>query len=34
MQKKNKNGHFVGSIVSITENDSPSDMSKFTIIDG
>lgn len=25
---------FVGSIVSITENDSPSDMSKFTIIDG
>lgn len=34
MQKKNKNGHFVGSIVSIAENDSPSDMSKFTIIDG
>lgn len=34
MQKKNKNGHLVGSIVSITENDSPSDMSKFTIIDG
>lgn len=34
MQKKNKNGHFVGSIVSITENDFPSDMSKFTIIDG
>ena len=34
MQNKNKNGHFVGSIVSITENDSPSDMSKFTIIDG
>ncbi|WP_407378103.1 DUF262 domain-containing protein [Megamonas funiformis] len=34
MQKKNKNGHFVGSIVSITENDAPSDMSKFTIIDG
>ena len=27
MQKKNKIGHFVGYIVSITENDSPSDMS-------
>lgn len=34
MQKKNKQGHFVGSIVNITEQAMPTGVQKYMIIDG
>ena len=34
MQKKNKAGHFVGSIVNIAEQAMPTGVQKFMIIDG
>ena len=34
MQKNKKEGHFVGSIVNIGENVTPTDVQKFLLIDG
>lgn len=34
MQKNNRSGHFVGSIVNIAEQAMPTGVSKFMIIDG
>ena len=34
MQKKNKNGHFVGSIVNVAEQAMPTGVQKYLIIDG
>ena len=34
MKKKNKEGHFIGSIVNIAEKAMPTGVQKFTIIDG
>ena len=34
MQKKNKQGHFVGSIVNIAEQAMPTGVQKYMIIDG
>ena len=34
MQKKNKHGHFVGSIVNIAEQAMPTGVQKYMIIDG
>lgn len=34
MQKKNKMGHFVGSIVNIAEQAMPTGVQKYMIIDG
>ncbi|MBR1487114.1 MAG: DUF262 domain-containing protein, partial [Synergistaceae bacterium] len=34
MQKENRDGHFIGTIVSINEGGSPTGVQKFTLIDG
>mgnify|MGYP002627407738 CR=1 FL=1 len=34
MQKENRNGHFIGTIVSVIEEATPGGVDKFTLIDG